>query len=164
MRSIRIIIPNGQTDVILDNVPEDATCESIKCRLRGIYDLEEFDLMVQNKVLISTDKIVYNEVKIIPHGATRTNPYLAIAFVLVHIIPMCYLLRGKCIRKCWYCYSMNMMALHVAKIIMSRQFRNWIETKFISSNNILKDLGALYVKSLIPSFRIEHLLIDNPQN
>lgn len=161
MTSIRVTLPNGELLAVIDNVPDNTTCESIKSRLLGIYDLNgKFELHSNGKVLHDSEILTTDTVTLVSFGPKHTNPYLAVAFILGHLIPIAYLIQGKRISECLYASVVGFWAFLVIKFMIKKPFSDGKFAKFIPSQNIVKDLCSLYIRSLIPSFRVEQLLIN----
>lgn len=161
MRSVRVLLPNGQVGVIIDNVPENTTCESLKSRLLGIYDIcGKLELHCNGRALRDTEIISCDTVTLVPFDPERVNPYLAVVFLVGHLIPIAYLIQGRRISECLQASVLGFCAFLALKLITKKPYEEWNLERFIPSHNILKDVGSLFARSLIPSFRVEQLLIN----
>ena len=114
--------------------------------------------MANDQILEDEDEIESDTVTIVYPEPTRLNPYLAIIYLLAYAIPAAQLLQGQCIGKCLETFAIGNVIFQIAKLLLITDRHSISTEALLPSTNVIKDLCSLYLKSLVPSFRLEHLL------
>jgi hypothetical protein len=170
LRKITVFLPDPDEAVVIDGVPACVTGFSLKKRL---LELANLNLGIPSDFEIAADGICYgddepvdsDEIYIVTGKEREEKPridaVLKIVFWCVHVLPIYCLVKQRPI---WQIVGSNILAMlvfNVLKLARERHWESWLSERFVPSHNLAADLWSLFMKSLLPSFRVEHLISGN---
>jgi hypothetical protein len=161
--SRRIIVTIGDEKIVIDDVPACVPCRSLKQRIAqldlGIPD--DFEIASNSVCYADDELVVTDEISVVPQEKkrdVRTDFVVRIIFWCVHMLPLYCLASQKRIWQIAVANLLGMILFGIMRIIRSHDWKSLFSGNFVPSRNLTADLGTLFMKSLAPSFRIEHLL------
>jgi len=158
-REIVVVLPNKK-EIIVNNVPEDILAGGFLSRIEGIDEVQslKFPLKVsdQGYILESNDIIPSDKIDIVEFKP-KENSFKVIVYITLLIaslmIPLYMYFQKKAF--IWCVSSMLLIyALYISIALLIRP----PEHVDLSSNTVL-DVIVLFFKSLLPTFRLEQVLI-----
>jgi hypothetical protein len=162
-RSISVRLPGAESPVSIDNVPIETTFAEFKGSLAAHCN-QDFVAYVgkgkSGRIYHDNDKIEEDDLElVIPERpiAPKRDIALPILFWLFHLIPIYVLSRQKTGWQLLNAVILSILLYLFAWYIWKRFFKS---IPIVTMPQIITDLWILFRRSLSPSFRVEHLIVQ----
>ena len=167
-RTVTVTLFDGETKIKIDNVPSDATASSLLSRLLTIDLLNNVEgdvaIMCGDNILSRSSYIDDDEIKLVIQPKKRrffVSFFLLIFFLSIHATPIIMILLDY---RLWYVltiYVVSLFVLGIFCLILKPSANTFNDLwNFGSTNIVVIDVLVLFLKSLLPSFRLENVLLN----
>lgn len=168
-KTITVTLLDGETKVKIDNVPSDITVSSFLSRLLTLDYFHDIDsdiaIMCGNEILSRSSYIDDDEVSLIVQPKKMralASFFLFLLFIIFHATPIIMIFLNYSL---WYVisiYVMGMFILGICCLILKPSAYNFTDIwKQKTTNIVFLDVLILFFKSLLPSFKLENVLLNH---
>lgn len=159
---------DNETKFKIDNVPSDSTVSSLLSRLLTLDYFQNIDgevaVMSGDEILSHSSYIDDDEIKLIIQPKKRkvlTSFFLLILFVALHATPIIMIILNY---RLWYVltiYVISLFFLGICCLIFKPSANTFNDLwNYGPTNIVFIDVLVLFFKSLLPSFRLENVLLN----
>lgn len=168
-RTITVTLLDGETKIKIDNVPSDSTVSSFLSRLLTLDYFQDIDgevgIMCGDEILTRSSCIDDDEIKLITQPKKRkvlTSFFLFILFIALHLTPIVMIILNY---RLWYVltiYVISLFVLGICCLIFKPSANTFNDLwNYGPTNIVFIDILVLFFKSLLPSFRLENVLLNH---
>ena len=164
-RTIKVNLPENKGTIVLDNVPDDILCSALISRIAAIPTLSEknetIGISINGKRLSRIESVDQDEIDIFfveKKSNILSNTFFSFFFILIHAIPF---VLYKTHHRLWQIVLTYVLELYVLSIlcIIFKPEGQLFHFEDHQRMNPLLEIPILFFRSLLPNFRLEHVLI-----
>jgi hypothetical protein len=157
-RDIKVTLPDGKTTFMIESVPVDTLCSQLRIYISESNRISGDFLLCSNGRQMNEDEVLIGNEIFVTFPGEKVDRILQFTFLLFHIVPVTFLICQKSIGHVLIAEFVALLAFQIFKVAKRNQDKipGWQGTKV--SRKALTDFWELFLRSLKPSFRLEHLV------
>lgn len=166
-RTVTVTLLDGETKIMIDKTPSDATANSILSRLLALDILKDQNTSFAikcNGTILTPTAYVDDDIELVVQPR-KARPFLSIFlfffFSVIHLAPIVFYCMNY---KYWYCLSVYVLGLLVMGVfcLILKPSQSTFSDFWNSgpTNIVFIDVFILFLRSLSPGFRLEQVLTN----
>ena len=152
MKSVKVVYPEWDNDVVFHDIPTDIKCRDMKNKIASLLGHAEFKLAAGGRILLDSDQINQEVVMVVPIKH-RLSLFLTSLLFLTQMLPLYALMSGANLAVAFLWELVATSIFWLAKMIMTGKIEELARSGSLGSEILL-----LFWKSLMPEFRLEQIV------
>lgn len=152
MKSVKVVYPDWDKDVVFHDIPADINCRDMKNKIASLLGHTEFQLAAGGRILLDSDQINQEVVMVVPIKQ-RLSLFLVCLLCFTQMLPLYALMSGATLVMALLWELIATSIFWLAKLIMTGKIE-----ELARSGNLGSEILLLFWKSLMPEFRLEQIV------
>jgi hypothetical protein len=157
-RDVTVTLPDGKTRFVIESVPIDCLCSQLRIHISATNRVTGDFLLYADGRLCNDIEVLSGDEVFVKFPSERIDHFLQFVFLIVHIIPLVLLILKRALWQIIIAEFVALVLFRFFQVIRAHpeKIPGWEGT--LGTRQALAHFWALFLRSLKPSFRLEHLI------